>query len=887
MGGFFRKIYCLVALVLAAFVTAEAYTITYNLNGGVNHPDNPTSYEGYLGDVTFYEPTREGHVFKGWYYESCDAESNGFVASMSGGCGESFNYTNIPVDYYSRRELTGWTVRNLGNITIFAMWQPVPKTPQQDERGCYLIHNAEELYGILSVSRNDMTTAEVYMEYFFDGCISLQNDIVVNRNLLDKDGKVVSDSLVWWPLFGFSGTFEGNGFKISGLRAENGLFSAVGESKSYAGKKTSVVRNLGVVNSYFASSVAGGIAGTVYSPAKLINVYSDAAVYGSTYGGGIVGNVNSPVVGQTAFSDSNLVEIVNAYSLGLVRGGYSVGGIAGSMNNVLVRNVYFAGTLDGIERNCVAHYLPYDINDPYDRDLGIDTHVKIENSFCAETDKSNLRGGSIVPQKQFADGTVFDSLSKGVNGGSWAQEIGKDAYPVLKVGKSSIHYVLNGGVNSEKNPSVFQVGDSAIVLQDPQKENDVFEGWFLDSLFTQKVEVVNTDNYGEWTLYAKWKGSFLVTRVLNSAGSAVVLKGNRYLGSLSDSVVTTWSAELGKFVLETASREGFDFEGWFTDSLLTQKITEIPANNTEDVTVYAKWKLVVYKITYHMNGGVNHPDNPGTFTIEDFPVQLKVPTREGFRFYEWLPRPLGGMSAKSIERVGDVDVYAGWMPMPKEPAMNDDSCYKITNKEELYWFSDFVNEADSVDGRSLACGTLENDIVVNEHLIKDSMPDLTREDYLFWYPVASRLKGASYRGTIYGNGHSISGLLWGNACSQVERYAGVVCRLAYSAKVLDVVVMDSYDGLNGRAFDNRNVTVENPMRLMEKSKRGLRLSVNGNRVSLSGLVAERPLFVMDVQGRILHRLTTQPSMVVELPKSGRFFIRYGNETRAVSVVSIR
>ena len=431
------------------------------------------------------------------------------------------------------------------------------------------------------------------------------------------------------------------------------------------------------------------------------------------------------------------------------------------------------------------------------------------------------------------------------------------------------------------------MGDAAIVLQDPQKENDVFEGWFLDSLFTQKVEVVNTDNYGEWTLYAKWKGSFLVTRVLNSAGSAVVLKGNRYLGSLSDSVVTTWSAELGKFVLETASREGFDFEGWFTDSLLTQKITEIPANNTEDVTVYAKWKLVVYKITYHMNGGNNHPDNPGTFTIEDFPVQLKVPTREGFRFYEWLPRPLGGMSAKSIERVGDVDVYAGWMPMPKEPAMNDDSCYKITNKEELYWFSDFVNEADSVDGRSLACGTLENDIVVNEHLIKDSMPDLTREDYLFWYPVASRLKGASYRGTIYGNGHSISGLLWGNACSQVERYAGVVCRLAYSAKVLDVVVMDSYDGLNGRAFDNRNVTVENPMRLMEKSKRGLRLSVNGNRISLSGIVAGRPLFVMDVQGRILHRLTTQPSMVVELPKSGRFFIRYGSETRAVSVVSIR
>ena len=441
MGGVFRKIYCLVALVLAAFVSAEAYTITYNLNGGVNHPDNPTSYEGYLGDVTFYEPTREGHVFKGWYYEVNE-------------------YRIMPVDYYSRYKQTMWSPGSLGNITLFAMWEPVPQTPQQDERGCYLIHNAAELYGILSVSKKNQledftnpldSNYGVWSDYFFDGCISLQNDIVVNRNLLDKDGKVALDTLVWWPTFGFSGTFEGNGFKISGLRAENGLFSAVGESKNYAGKKTNVVSDLGVVDSYFAESEAGGIAGAVYSPAKLINVYSDAVVYGSIYGGGIVGEVNSTSVAQTD-SSPNLVEIVNAYSLGHVRGDYSVGGIVGSMNNVLVRNVYFAGTLDGNERNCVAHY-------------GVDSHVTIENSFCVETDKSNLRGGSIVSQKQFADGTVFDSLSKGVDGGSWAQEIGKDPYPVLKVGGSSFQNVLDGGENREKNPSVFQVGDAAIELK--------------------------------------------------------------------------------------------------------------------------------------------------------------------------------------------------------------------------------------------------------------------------------------------------------------------------------------------------------------------------------------------------------------------------------------
>lgn len=906
MARFFRKICCLAVFVLTAFVSADAYTISYNLNGGVNHPDNPTSYEDNLSKLTFYEPTREGHVFKGWYFEKCDAVVKSVVMNSTRKCDETFKYMNISVMQKD------WLGGNYGNFTLFAMWEPVPKTPSQDERGCYLIHNAEELYGILSVSKNfqledhanlleDLSNLFdshyiVWVDYFFDGCISLQNDIVVNRNLLDKDGNVASDSLVWWPLFGFSGTFEGNGYKISGLRAENGLFTVVGGSKNYAGKKTSVVSNLGIVDSYFSSTFAGGIVGIAYSPAKLMNVYSNATVYGNEYGGGIVGRVNLREGIQSAaladsikrnfsFDDySNLVVVENAYSLGHIESGDYVGGIAGDLNKALVRNVYFAGTLDGPARNCISYYRYDRISTPFDEDVKVfDSYAKVENGYCVETDSLYVPYDFRVTQAEFADGTVFGRLSKGVNGGSWAQEIGKDAYPVLKVGKSSIRYVLNGGVNSDKNPSSFEIGGAAIVLQEPQKENDVFEGWFLDSLFTQKVEVINTDNYGEWTLYAKWKGSFLVTRVLNAAGSDIDLKGKRYLGSLSDSVVTTWSAEFGKFVLETASREGYDFEGWFTDAQFANKITEIPAGNTEDVTVYAKWKPIVYKITYHMNGGTNHPDNPGTFTIEDLPVKLKVPTREGLRFYEWLPRPFGGMPIDSIGQIGDVDAYAGWMPMSKEPAMNDDSCYKITNKEELYWFSDYVNEADSIAGRSEVCASLENDIVVNEHLLKDTVPDATREDYLFWYPIASRLRGDSFHGNIYGNGHSISGLLWSNFCSGLNQCAGVVCRLGYYAVVQDVVVKDSYDGLFNMAYANRNVTVERLMRLVEKSKSGLRVSVNGNRVSLSGLVAGRPLFVMDVQGRVLRRLTTESSMVVEMPKSGRFFIRYGSETRAVTI----
>ena len=59
-------------------VVAEAYTITYNLMGGVNHPDNPTSYESVGTErLPWLPPTREGYSFLGWYLESSDTYDMG------------------------------------------------------------------------------------------------------------------------------------------------------------------------------------------------------------------------------------------------------------------------------------------------------------------------------------------------------------------------------------------------------------------------------------------------------------------------------------------------------------------------------------------------------------------------------------------------------------------------------------------------------------------------------------------------------------------------------------------------------------------------------------------------------------------------------------------
>lgn len=59
----------------------EVYSITYNLNGGVNHSDNPVSYTE--NDTVLFEiPTKANYVFDGWY---TDAECTKPIVGISAG----------------------------------------------------------------------------------------------------------------------------------------------------------------------------------------------------------------------------------------------------------------------------------------------------------------------------------------------------------------------------------------------------------------------------------------------------------------------------------------------------------------------------------------------------------------------------------------------------------------------------------------------------------------------------------------------------------------------------------------------------------------------------------------------------------------------------------
>lgn len=56
--------------VLWAKWSTEGYTITYNLNGGTNNANNPSSYNVSSETITLAAPNRNGYTFGGWYDNS-------------------------------------------------------------------------------------------------------------------------------------------------------------------------------------------------------------------------------------------------------------------------------------------------------------------------------------------------------------------------------------------------------------------------------------------------------------------------------------------------------------------------------------------------------------------------------------------------------------------------------------------------------------------------------------------------------------------------------------------------------------------------------------------------------------------------------------------------
>ena len=89
------------------------YTITYELDGGTNVPENPASYNVETGTITLKDPAKPGYTFAGWYR----------------------------TEDFTGEAVTEITQGTTGNITLYAKWELknlVPETLEVKGGSCTL-----------------------------------------------------------------------------------------------------------------------------------------------------------------------------------------------------------------------------------------------------------------------------------------------------------------------------------------------------------------------------------------------------------------------------------------------------------------------------------------------------------------------------------------------------------------------------------------------------------------------------------------------------------------------------------------------------------------------------------------------------------------------------
>ena len=257
--------------------------------------------------------------------------------------------------------------------------------------------------------------------------------------------------------------------------------------------------------------------------------------------------------------------------------------------------------------------------------------------YAATQEVSKYKNGNFYSAVYWlynTDADYGDKL-KVSSGGSWNGGADCDEVmgfrPMIKLDlrpSTTLTFETNGGESLESES--YKVGDA---LPTATKTGYVLEGWYSDADLTQKVETVPAE---AMKLYAKWTpATYNITYELNAYGTdetpaAENNADNPATYTVEDDVaLKAPTAKTGtKYVYYT-------FGGWYKDENLTQKVENVSELGGEPQTLYAKWTMTDYTITYVLNGGTNDASNPATINYASDRITLKAPTKASYDFEGW------------------------------------------------------------------------------------------------------------------------------------------------------------------------------------------------------------------------------------------------------------
>lgn len=201
------------------------------------------------------------------------------------------------------------------------------------------------------------------------------------------------------------------------------------------------------------------------------------------------------------------------------------------------------------------------------------------------------------------------------------------------------------------------------------------------------TEHVDDNNDGKCDVckFVIWDDSILYT--------ITYMDGVKKISKLSPDTFTYSSLPEDNLELPKGPSKAYhEFVGWYTDKACTNLATGINVSVKEDLVFYAKYAPLTYTLTYELNGGENAESNPATYTVNDLPMTLADPTKEGCVFRGWYADSAFTQPITKIERanIGSYTLYARWAELADEYTIT----YLDHNGNELLVDTYFKSESD-------------------------------------------------------------------------------------------------------------------------------------------------------------------------------------------------
>jgi uncharacterized repeat protein (TIGR02543 family) len=277
----------------------------------------------------------------------------------------------------------------------------------------------------------------------------------------------------------------------------------------------------------------------------------------------------------------------------------------------------------------------------------------------------------------------------------------------------TITFEAQGGANLNPASKIVNFNDLYGELATVDRVGYTFDGWWTeaggngDQINATSTVTITSDQ----TLYAKWNPlSYTVTFDEQDGDDP----------SIASKIVTNGS-DYG--TLATVERYAYTFAGWWTEAEGNgEEITETTTVNlTADQTLYAKWVLETFTITFEAQGGANLNPASKIVNFNDLYGELATVDRVGYTFDGWWTG-IGGTGTKIItasntERIQeDKTLYASWIAIrytvtfdvqggsavdPTQKSVWYDSPYDTLETPEKpgYTFSGWWTDSDGLDSK--------------------------------------------------------------------------------------------------------------------------------------------------------------------------------------------